>query len=82
MPAEPQYTPETDPSTTLRSDLWPTMTLSQLSRQQELVIDKISRMHILIGASATPALQNLYGALQVALRDLNALIDNRSATQK
>lgn len=82
MSTEPQYTPETDPNTNLRSDLWPTMTLSQLSRQQELVIDKINKMLILIGASATPALQNIHGALQVALRDLNALIDNRSTTQK
>jgi hypothetical protein len=76
--SDPTYTSETDPQLTLRSDLWPTMSVSQLSRQQELAIDKISKLHSMMGAAASPSLINIYGALQQALKDLNGLIDNRS----
>lgn len=78
MSDQPQYTPETDPEHNLRSDLWPTMSLSQLARQQEIVIDKVSKLHTLMTIGATPSIQNIYAALQIALKDLNALIDNRA----
>lgn len=81
MSEQQTYTPDTDPNLHLRSDLWPTMSVSQLARQQELAIDKVAKLHTMMGASASPSLINIYGALQQALRDLNALIDNR-ATQK
>jgi hypothetical protein len=67
------YTPENDPTLNLRSDLWPTMTVGQL-----LAIDKVSKLHMMMGANASPALINIYGALQQALKDLTWLIDNRS----
>jgi hypothetical protein len=79
MMSEQQYTAETDPQHNLRADLWPTMSVSQLARQQELAIDKISKLHTMMGAQASQSLINIYGALQQALKDLNALIDNRSA---
>jgi hypothetical protein len=76
---EPQYTPENDPTLNLRSDLWPTMTLGQLSRQHEIAIDKAALLATMVGSGSSPSIINLYSALQVALKDLSALIDNRSA---
>lgn len=73
---------EYDPQHTIRSDLWSTMDISQLTQQQDLVITKISTMHRMLGPSASPTMYNLYAALQVALQDLNQLIDNRSKTNK
>jgi hypothetical protein len=73
-----QYTPENDPALNIRSDLWLTMGVSQLTRQQELVIDKISKMHTMMGIRASQSLIDIYSALQVALKDLNALIEKRT----
>ncbi len=74
----PKYTPETDPERNLRSDLWPTMSLSQLARQQEIASDKVSKMHSLMSMGNTQSITNLYAALQIALKELNTLIDNRA----
>jgi hypothetical protein len=76
--SEQTYTPENDPNVNLRSDLWPKMTISQLNRQHEIAIDKVSKLHMMMGANASPAIINIYGALQQALRDLTALIDVRA----
>jgi hypothetical protein len=70
--------PDTDPTKNLRSDLWPSMTISELAVQQELVLDKLSRLHGFIGPNATKSMLNIYGALHTALQDLNSLIDNKS----
>lgn len=67
-----------DPSIDLRSDLWPTMTLSELTKQQDIAITKISTLSRMIGPIAGPSLLQMYNALQVALADLSALIDNHS----
>lgn len=69
---------EMDAQTNIRSDMWNSMTLSQLATQQELVITKISRLYSMTGFSANPSINNIYAALQVALTDLNQLIDSRT----
>ena len=76
------YTPETDPQNNLRSDLWPTMSPAELGRQQELVVDKLSKLQSMTGVSSTPSFRNIYGALQVAMNDLTQLINNRSQQRK
>lgn len=78
MTTNTEYTPETDPALNIRSDLWPSMSLGQLARQQDLVITKISMMHQMMGINASQSLINLYSALQVALNDLTDLINSRS----
>jgi hypothetical protein len=70
--------PAWDPDTELRADLWPTMTLTQLSRQQEMVIDRMNQMHSIMGSIANPSMSNIYGALSQAIRDLTGLIENRA----
>jgi len=72
------YNPAPEPEEAVRSDLWNDMTLSQLSRQQEIVIDKVSKMYQLLGPQAGPSVQSIYAALQMALQDLNRLIDSRT----
>jgi hypothetical protein len=65
----------------IRSDLWPTMSVGQLYKQQELVIDKITKLHSMAsigGAAATPTVAGLLKALQQALTDLSQLIESRS----
>jgi hypothetical protein len=71
-------TDELDIATTIRSDLWNTMTLGQLTQQQELIIGKISLVYQMTGFNANPSINNIYAALQVALTDLNRLIDSRA----
>lgn len=72
------YNPTPEPEEALRSDLWHEMSLSQLARQQEIAIDKVSKMHQILGPQAGPSVQAIYAALQMALKDLNALIDSRT----
>lgn len=65
--------------TTIRSDLWPTMSVSQLNQQMDLVITQIAQLHSIMGPSSSLSIHNMYGALQTALQDLNALIDNKGS---
>lgn len=69
---------DTDPERTIRTDLWPSMTVQQLSRQQELVIDKMSTLSKIMGG-ATPTIHHMYSALEVALQDISNLVEHRSA---
>lgn len=66
-----------NPNNTIRSDLWPTMSTSELIRQQELVTNQIGKLLNMMG-SATPSLINMYGALQQASTDLAKLIETQS----
>lgn len=78
MNAPQQTRDEIDAQTNIRSDMWLSMSMSQLARQQEIVIEKISLVHRMLGGGASPSVHNIYGALQVALQDLNKLIDSRT----
>jgi hypothetical protein len=75
----PKPIDENDPSIQVRTDLWSTMNMTQLNRQRELLLDKISKVQSIMGASANPSLINMYGALQMGLKDLNKLIDDKYA---
>lgn len=74
---KPVYPVGMNPEVDIRSDMWPTMTVTQLARQQDIVITKISTLASMMGPIAGPSLLQLYNALQIALADLSALIDNR-----
>lgn len=71
------------PDDELRSDLWPAMSVSQLYHQQELVLDKITKLRSIMpfGVAGTPAIAGMMVALQQAMMDLNLLIESKS-TQK
>lgn len=69
--------PENDPSIQIRTDLWPTMSISQLNRQRELMLDNISKLQSMVDSHGNPSIRNMYAALQVGLQDLNKLIDSK-----
>lgn len=71
-----------DPAKQVRSDLWPSMTLTQLTQQQEIVIDRINKLTSIMGIGYTESLRTMYGALQQANQDLARLIDHRSQKEK
>lgn len=70
-----------DPNVDLRSDLWPTMTVTQLAKQHDICITKLGKLTELMGPVANPSLIQMYRVLQIALADLSALVDNRSANK-
>lgn len=71
----PIYTPDTDPQFNLRSDLWHTMDVSQLTRQQELAVDKATKIQSIMGAGSSPSLITIHKTLQQVITDLSKLID-------
>lgn len=67
------------PEKEVRADMWPTMTLSQLHHQRDLIVDKLSKLQSMMPFGAAPAtVAGLYKALQIALQDVMALIDNKA----
>lgn len=76
---KPSPVPENDPSIQVRTDLWSTMNMSQLTNQRELMLDHISNLQTIMGGNANPSILNMYSALQLGLKDLNKLIDDKYA---
>jgi hypothetical protein len=68
--------------TMLRSDLWNTMSMSDLIQQQDLMIAKISALQQMVGINSSPSLATMYHALEMGFKDLNKLIDSKSAKEK
>lgn len=71
--------PLPEPDKEIRSDLWPTMGVSELNKQRDIVLDKLSLARSMQGY--TPAVVTIQLVLEQALKDLTELIDNR-ASQK
>lgn len=64
--------------TMVRTDLWNTMTLEQLARQQDLMITKISTIAQLVGANTNPSILVMYNAMKLGMSDLNKLIETKA----
>ena len=60
--------------TDIRSDLWLTMSVAQLNNQRELILDKITTT---LALGSHPTALSIHAALQMALTDINNLIDSR-----
>jgi hypothetical protein len=73
---------EDTPETTIRTDLWHTMSSSELAKQQELMTSKMTAVMNMMGAQATPAVISMYQAMQRGMSDLNKLIDERNARER
>lgn len=63
----------------VRSDLWNTMNMSQLSIQQEIVLNKLSLLSTMHQSLTVVSIQS---ALALALGDLNKLLNNNQDIQK
>jgi hypothetical protein len=68
---------ENDPQVQVRTDLWPTMNIAQLTRQRELMLDHLSKLQSIMTDNPGTTIRNMYGALQTGLKDLSNLIDHR-----
>lgn len=66
----------------LRSDLWPTMTVAELVKQQELMVTKMSALLYLMSASPSPAVEAMYSAMQMGFNDLNNILNTRTSQEK
>lgn len=64
------------PITEIRSDLWNSMTVTELSDQLSLVIDK-KLLLMQLGTNSTPSIKSLYMALEGAEQSLNDLITSK-----
>lgn len=73
---------EDTPETMIRTDLWATMSLEQLARQQDLMIDKLSTVQQMASGNASPSVLAMYSAIQMGMTDLNALMESRAKKGK
>lgn len=69
------------PDTDVRADLWGTMSLSQLHRQQDLLLERLNRLYAL-AATGAPTAIGLQKVLQLAMSDLTRLIESKSVQPK
>ena len=69
----------TEPHLSIRTDLWPTMTVQELVHQQELLVDHTLKVQMMMDAQGTShTVMNMYMALQHAAEHLTKLIDDKS----
>lgn len=68
----------------IRADLWPTMSATQLLHQQEMVMDKITKLQSMtpFGGQGTAGVSGLLKALQYALETLSQLIESKSTQRQ
>lgn len=65
-----------DPNENVRSDLWPTMTQTELSRQYELMHDRLAALSSI--ANMNPSVGSMIQAVHHGLTQLQYFIDNYS----
>lgn len=73
---------EDTPETMLRADLWHTMTVSELAKQQDLMTQKITAIMNLMGPQTSPSVLAMYSALQRGSNELNKWIETKNAQEK
>ena len=69
---------DNDPQIQVRTDLWHTMNMSDLVHQRDLLMSHMEKASRMIGFNASPAVLGIYSAMQMALQDINHLIDATS----
>jgi len=68
------------PEKEIHSDLWSTMSVTELHKQQELVITKLSLVRSMMPYGVAPqSILGLSAALEMALKDLTSLIDSKAS---
>jgi hypothetical protein len=72
------------PEKELRADLWGTMSVSQLHRQQDILLDRLMKLQSMspYGVAPTTGVAGLTKVLQQAMADLTRLIDEKSSVAK
>jgi hypothetical protein len=80
-PVVPPPTNPRDPTIEIRTDLWNTMSLAQLTKQRELLLDRINTLQR-IPDQNNPSIRDLFLALQYGLDDITKLIDYKTEHQQ
>lgn len=62
----------------IRTDLWNTMSASELSQQRDIINERLSLLYSVAHSGTMPAARDIYLALSHALDDVNALIENHT----
>lgn len=72
--------PSKDPHDEIRTDLWDTMSLTQLHRQQELMINRLNTIsRMMSSTTGTPqTVIDMYAAVHKANAALNAFVETKS----
>jgi hypothetical protein len=73
---------EDTPETMIRTDLWNEMTSSELAKQQDLLISKMSTLQLMVGSNMAPTINSMIQALQYGLDDINKLLENKTSKDK
>lgn len=69
----------TDPQDSLRSDLWDTMTVQELNNQHTLLMDRVSKVMLMMESTGTSqVVMDMYNVMQRALVTLSNLIETKS----
>jgi hypothetical protein len=69
----------TEENEQIRADKWCNMSLNELNKQRDILLQKISMLSTL-GINSSPTINALYKAHQQAYDHLNEIIDNRFKT--
>lgn len=70
--------PSTEPEDEIRTDLWNYMSLSELGRQQDMLIDRLTQVQVMMGTGHTQTLMDMYLAMQHIMKSLSVLIESKS----
>lgn len=76
----PKYE-DNDPQVQIRTDLWNTMDMHELSHQRDLLMARMDQASRMFSHNTSPSGISMYTAMQRALKDINNLIDTK-LTQK
>jgi hypothetical protein len=74
---QPTYD-ENDPQVQVRTDLWHTMQLPDLVHQRELLMERMNKLSLMLGANTNPTILGMFSAMHLGLNDINTLIDSKS----
>ena len=69
---------DASPDKQIRTDLWPTMGMTELVIQRDLLLTRMEKASRMFSHNTSPSVINIYSAMQVALRDINGLIDHQT----
>lgn len=69
---------DTSPDKQVRTDLWGTMALPDLVTQRDLLVNRMEKTSRMFSSMMSPSVISMYSAMQMALNDINGLIDKQA----
>lgn len=69
---------EMAPDKQVRTDLWGAMAMPDLVLQRDLLISRMEKTSRMFSNTMSPSIVSMYSAMQMALNDINGLIDKQA----